>query len=102
MGERCGHFAHNGDAVSMSHFFALMLQLKIGLFLRADVQSHSDYFQKISFRILQTASAHNHPTNFSVGQKEAVFTFERPVKSTRTIVLRFDSRSLVGMDTRKN
>jgi hypothetical protein len=31
MSEGRGHFAHQRNAVSMSHLFALMLQLKIGL-----------------------------------------------------------------------
>src|SRR6266403_4187850 len=86
----------------MSHLLALMLQLKIGLLLCADVQGHSNRLQEISFLVLQTASAHNHPTRFPVGQKKAMFAFEGPVKSTRTIVSRFDGRALVRMDAGKD
>ena len=86
----------------MSHLFALMLQLKVGLFLRANIQSHSNGLQKISFLVLQTAPAHNYPPRFSIRQTKTVLAFERPGKSTRTIISRFDIRSLVGMDTGKN
>src|SRR5882762_11718685 len=97
--KRRGHLAHQRDAVSMSHLFALMLQLKVGLFLRANIQSHANGFQKVPFLILQTAPALNYPSRFSIRQTKTVLAFERPGKSTRTIISRFDICSLVGMDT---
>src|ERR1044071_8207284 len=101
MGEGRSHFAHQGNAIPVSHLFALMLQLKVGLFLRANVQSHSDRLQKISFLVRQTAAAHDYPPRFPIWQKEAVFAFKRPGKSAGTIISRFDVRSLVGLDTGK-
>ena len=42
MRDRCGHFAHQSDAVQMRHLLALDLQLQVGLLLRADIDRHTD------------------------------------------------------------
>ena len=77
MRDRSGHFAHQRDAVQMRHLLALDLQLKVGLFLRADIDCHADEFQKIAVLVLQTSSAHDDPARFTVRQNEPVLRFEK-------------------------
>ena len=98
--DRRGHFPHQRHAIQMRHLFALDLQLKVGLLLRADIDRHADEFQKISVLVLQTPSAHDDPARLAVGQNEPVLRFEDSERSARVIERRVDRGSFIGMDTR--
>ena len=76
VGDRSGHFTHQGDAVEMGQLLALVLQFQIGLLLRTDVDANADYFGKLSLFVLQTSSAHDHPARFPKGKHQPMLALE--------------------------
>src|SRR5436309_819854 len=86
----------------MRHLFALDLQLEIGLFLRAHVDSNADEFQKISVFVLETSPAHNDPSRLAVGQNETVLRLEDAEGRAGMIERRVNPGALVGMDAAAN
>ena len=86
----------------MRHFFALHLQVEIGLLLRANIDSHTNRFQDFAVLILQTTAAHDDPAHFAVRQKQAVLALELSMDRASAVVFGFNFFTFVRMDAREN